>query len=84
MAAMNRIGPAKSLVLAALAASLLLGGCETLNRLNPFGGDSMSAADKKKEEAKKYDNRPVHKPTGDIPPDAANAKHDPDGPKAGR
>ncbi len=70
---MIKINPAKSLVLVAAAASLLLGGCETLNSLNPFGGGS-SKDEKKIEQAKKYDNRPIYKPTGDIPPDAANAK----------
>ena len=55
-AVMIKINPAKSLVLVAAAASLLLGGCETLNSLNPFGGGS-SKDEKKIEQAKKYDNR---------------------------
>lgn len=82
---MTKISPAKSAILLAVAASLLLGGCETLNKLNPFGkGESMSAADKKKEALKKYDHRPVYKPTGDIPPDSANAKRSDEDLKAGK
>ncbi len=82
---MTKFSPAKSAVLAAVAASLLLGGCETLNKLNPFGGgDGLTKEQKKKEEAKKYDNRPIVKPTGDLPSDSANAKHTGDDLKAGK
>ena len=83
---MIRISPAKSVVLVAVAASLLLGGCETLNKLNPFGGggSSMTKEQKKKDELKKYDHRPVYKPTGDIPPDSANAKRSDEDLKAGK
>ncbi|MBI1181133.1 MAG: hypothetical protein GC201_11285 [Alphaproteobacteria bacterium] len=72
---MIKISPAKSVVLAAMAASLLLGGCQTLNKLNPFrGGEHASKELKQKEEAKKHDDRPIYKPTGAIPPDSANAR----------
>ena len=82
---MIKISPAKSAILLAVGASLMLGGCETLNKLNPFGGgDGLTKDQKKKEAAKKYDNRPVYKPTGDIPPDAANAKRSSDDLKAGK
>jgi hypothetical protein len=82
---MIKISPAKSVVLVAVAASLLLGGCETLNKLNPFGGGSSTTKEqKKKDELKKYDHRPVYKPTGDIPPDAANAKRSDEDLKAGK
>ena len=42
------------------ADDLMLGGCETLNKPNPLGGgDGLTKDQKKKEAAKKYDNRPV-------------------------
>lgn len=82
---MTKISPAKSAILMAVGASLMLGGCETLNKLNPFGGgDGLTKEQKKKDEAKKYDNRPVYTPTGDIPPDAANAKRSNEDLKAGK
>ncbi len=82
---MLKISPAKSAILLAVGASLMLGGCETLNKLNPFGGgERMTKEQKKKDAAKKYDNRPVHEPTGQIPPDTANAKRSDEDLKAGK
>jgi len=82
---MIKISPAKSAILLACGASLMLGGCETLNKLNPFGsGESMTKEQKKKDELKKYDNRPVHEPTGNIPADTANAKRSGEDLKAGK
>jgi hypothetical protein len=82
---MTKISPAKTAILLAVGASLMLGGCSTLNKLNPFGGsDGRTKEQKKKDELKKYDHRPVYKPTGEIPPDAANAKRSDDDLKAGK
>ena len=82
---MIKITPAKSAILLAVGASLTLGGCETLNKLNPFGGgESLTKDQKKKEALKKYDHRPVYKPTGQIPPDTANAKRSDEDLKAGK
>jgi hypothetical protein len=82
---MIKISPAKSAILLAVGASLMLGGCETLNKLNPFGGgDGLTKDQKKKEAAKKYDNRPVYEPTGNIPADTANAKRSGEDLKAGK
>ena len=82
---MIKISPAKSAILLAVGASLMLGGCETLNKLNPFGGgESRTKEQKKKDELKKYDHRPVYTPTGDIPPDSANAKRSGEDLKAGK
>ena len=82
---MLKISPAKSAILLAVGASLMLGGCETLNTLNPFsGGDSLTKDQKKKEAAKKYDHRPVYEPTGTLPAATANAKRSGEDLKAGK
>jgi hypothetical protein len=70
---MTKISPAKTVILTVAASALLLGGCETLQSLNPFGGGG--GGDTQKEKVDKYDDRPVYEPTGSIPPDAGNAKH---------
>ena len=55
-----------------LAAITLLGvtaGCETLDSLNPFsGGPELT-------EQEKFDDRPMTRETGDIPPDTTNVRH---------
>ena len=82
---MTKISPSKTVILVAMAVSLLLGGCETIKKLNPFGGSSSMTADQKKKDAlKKYDHRPVYTTTGDIPPDSANAKRSDEDLKAGK
>jgi len=58
-------------VILAVAAALTLGGCETLNSINPFGGSKK--AEKAKEE--KYDNRPLARETGELPPDTGNRSY---------
>lgn len=59
----------KVLVVAAAVGSL--GACETLESINPFGGSSK----RKEEAAKKFDDRPIYKKTGELPPDNDNARY---------
>ncbi len=61
-----------SKIISLIVGGVLLTGCGTLKSLNPFGGNST-----KKEEARaeRYDDAPLIRSTGAIPPDHENARH---------
>ncbi|MDA0338413.1 MAG: hypothetical protein O2910_00975, partial [Proteobacteria bacterium] len=59
-------------VLAAIAVLGTAAGCETLESINPFGGNSSK---REKAAAEKYDDREITRKTGEIPPDSSNTDY---------
>ena len=66
---------ARSAFILATIAALSVGGCETLNSLNPFGGSKDDGKTKEQKRAEKYDERPRTRDTGDIPADIGNREY---------
>ncbi len=62
----------RTMMIIAASSALMLGGCETLQSINPFGGSSKKAEQAKEE---KFDDRPLTKDTGNIPPDISNRNY---------
>ncbi|MFN3232840.1 MAG: hypothetical protein ACE363_11885 [Alphaproteobacteria bacterium] len=61
----------QKLVLITLGSALMLGGCETLESINPFGGNKKAEAAREE----KFDDRPLTEETGQIPPDTGNRRY---------
>lgn len=59
-----------SKLISLLMVGLLLTGCSSLN---PFGGGGSKK--KEEERAERYDDKPLIRSTGAIPPDQENARH---------
>ena len=61
----------RGILIALLISGVAISGCSTLDSFNPFS----NAKSKKKEQSRieRYDDLPLIKSTGSIPPDSSNA-----------